>query len=572
MKRRTFWILAAGVTAVAVGAAVVGAIAVLVSGGRGGGAAWASHQYLALQLSGELAEQPVEPFATPFTLFEAPRPSLQAFVTSLDQARVDSKITAVVVRIHPLVGTGWGRVQELRGALKRFRDSGKPVYAHLQYSGNKEYYLASACTKVFVLPSALLDVSGLSAEVTFLRGLLDNLGVEAQFEGVGRYKNAPTLYTEESFTPPHREQTEALLDSLFEQYVEAIATGRDLSVEDVRAAIDRGPFDAQSALEAGLVDDLRYRDEIESELEQAARITPRNYLRQPGLFDSRPHIAVIYAVGEIVPGASQYGPMGGRFAGSDTVSAALNEAAEDDDIEAIVLRIDSPGGFGPAADAIWRAVAVARKSKPVIASMGDAAASGGYYIAMGANVIVAQPATVTGSIGVFSGKFILRGLYDKIGLTKGIVSRGKNASLFTEYRRWSPADRTKIRELNRLFYEDFVTKAAEGRNKSYEELHEIAQGRIWTGAEALERGLVDRLGGMHVAVEAAKLAAGIDAEVEVDLVVLPKPKGFLDALFERSDERIRARLPLELRQLDRWMRVLRAGPPIARLPFDIQIR
>jgi protease-4 len=185
---------------------------------------------------------------------------------------------------------------------------------------------------------------------------------------------------------------------------------------------------------------------------------------------------------------------------------------------------------------------------------------------------VAQPATVTGSIGVFSGKFILRGLYDKIGLTKEIVSRGKNASLFTAYRRWSPAERKKVRELNRLFYEDFVTKAAEGRNKSYEELHEVAQGRVWTGAEALERGLIDRLGGMHVAVEAAKLAAGIEAETEVNLVVLPKPKGFLDALFERSDERIRARLPLELRQLDRWMRVLRAGPPIARLPFDIQIR
>ena len=305
---------------------------------------------------------------------------------------------------------------------------------------------------------------------------------------------------------------------------------------------------------------------------QAAKVSPHNYLEGSGLFDSRPNIALIYAIGEILPGASQRGPLGGRYAGSDTISAALSEAAKDDDIEAIILRIDSPGGFGPAADAIWRAVAVARKSKPVIASMGDAAASGGYYIAMGANVIVAQPATLTGSIGVFSGKFILRGLYDKIGLTKEIVSRGRNASLFTEYKRWTPAERKKVRELNRLFYEDFVRKAAEGRNTSYEELHAIAQGRVWTGAEARKRGLVDRLGGMDVAVEAAKVAAGIDADAEVDFIVLPKPKGFLDALFERSDERIAARLPLELQQLDRWLRVLRAGSPIARLPFDITIR
>ncbi len=569
MKRRTFWILTAGVAAVAVGAAVVGAIAVVVSGSGGMGAAWASHQYLALQLGGEIAEQPADPFET---LLDKPRPSLQALVRSVDQARVDPKVTAAVVRIHPLAGTGWARAQELRGALKRFRDSGKPVYAQLQYSGNKEYFLASACTKIFILPSALIDVSGLSAEVTFLRGLLDNFGVEAQFEGVGKYKNAPNQFTEKSFTAPHREQTEALLDSLFEQYVEAIADGRDMSVEEVRAAIDLGPFDAQSALDAGLVDDLRYRDEVEDGLDEAARVSPQNYLRQPGLFDPRPDIALIYAIGEIVPGASQSGPFGGRYAGSDTISAALIEAGKDDDIQAIVLRIDSPGGFGPAADAIWRAVGVARESKPVIASMGDAAASGGYYIAMGANVIVAQPTTVTGSIGVFSGKFSLRGLYDKIGLTKEIVSRGRNASLFTEYRRWEPAEREKVRALNRLFYEDFVNKAAEGRKTSYEEIHEVAQGRVWTGVEAHERGLVDRLGGMDVAVEAAKLAAGIEADADVDLVILPKPKSFLDALFERSDERIVARLPLELRQLDRWTRVLGAGAPMARLPFDIQIR
>ncbi len=572
MKKRTAWILVAAVAAVAIGAAAVGTLALLLRGGAGG---LASNNYLFVRLEGEIPEQP--PLSDLEAILERRPPSLRTLLDSLDRSASDPKVSGLVVRVSVLPNSGWGKVQELRAAITRFRKSGKPAYAHIEFCGNKEYYLASACTKVYAVPTALVGVTGLEAEVTFLRRTLDKLGIEAQFVGIGKYKNAPNQFTETGFTEPHREQMDALLDSLHGQFVQAIAEGRGKTKEEVQALIDGGPYDAAQAKEAGLVDDLLYQDQIEEKLKRAERTTPTRYLRAAkGLnLDGRPHVALVYAVGDIVAGDSQTGGgLGGDgLAGSDTVAGALRLARNDERVKAIVFRVDSPGGFGPAADVIWREVQVTRKVKPVVISMGDYAASGGYYISMTSDGIVAQPGTITGSIGVFGGKFNLHGLYEKIGLSKEILTRGRHAALYSEYRPWSDEERNKIHDQMAAFYRDFVSRVAAGRKKSYDEIDAIAQGRVWTGVEAKRLGLVDELGGFDAAVALAKKRAGIPKDEEVALVVYPEKKGFFEALMERQDDNTLAgKLPGDVRAMARWLSELSDGAPMARLPFELRVR
>ena len=570
MKKRTAWVLAAGVAAMAVGAAAVGALALLFRGTDGGGFT-GGDRYLAFDLRGEIPEPPS---ASDLSSFFAHRPpTLRTLVESLDRAAGDAKVKAVVLRVGFLPDAGWGKVQELRDAIIRFRKSGKPAYAHLEFCGNKEYYLATACDKIYAIPTGLLDVTGLSTETTFLRGTLDKLGVEAQFEGVGKYKNAPNQFTEKSFSAPHREQMEALLDSVYEQYVTALAKARGKSREQTQAVLDQGPFDAKEALKAGLVDELVYQDQLQERLKNVEGVSPARYVKKArGLgLDSRPKLALIFAVGEIVSGESQESPFGGSFVGADTLARAIKSAREDDGIKALLLRVDSPGGSGTASDVIWRQVQLTRKKKPVVVSMGDVAASGGYYIAMGSDAIVAQPGTITGSIGVFSGKFSLRGLYEKIGVSKEILTRGRHAALFSEYQPWTQEERERIHSLMASFYEEFVRKAAEGRRKSFDDIDQIAQGRVWTGTDALRLGLVDRLGGLDTAVALAKERAKIGKEQQVQLVVLPERKGFLDSLLERQDDGLESSLPREVRFALRWAMLLGDGKPLARLPFDLDI-
>jgi protease-4 len=531
----------------------------------------ASGGYLNLNLRGEIPEQP--PAELP-SLFERRPPPIRVLVESLDRAAADPKVTSMVLRVSSL-DAGWGRVQELRDAILRFRKSGKPAYAHLEFCGNREYYLATACTKIYAVPTAIMDITGLRSETVFFANTLKKVGVEAQFEGVGKYKNAPNQFTETGFTPPHREQMEALLDSMYGQYMSGLQTGRNKTAEQVQAIVDNGPYDGQQALKAGLVDELVYEDQLRERLKDATALSPGKYAKHARGFgmDRRPKIALVYAVGEIVSGESQGGAFGGQVAGSDTVAAALREARKDGDVKAIVLRVDSPGGSGTASDVIWREVVLARKAKPVIVSMGDLAASGGYYIAMASDVIVAQPTTITGSIGVFGGKLTLRGLYDKVGLTKEVLTRGQNADLFTDYRPWTDEERAKFRSLMTAFYTEFVTRAAEGRKKTYAEIDAVAQGRVWTGSEALSHGLVDRLGGLEVALGIAKERARIDKDQEVNLVVLPERKGLLETILERQeDSEVMAALPDDLRRVARWVRALGRGDTLARLPFDLQVR
>lgn len=569
MRKRTAWTLAAGVAAMAIGAAAVGALALVLRGQRG--PAWGADNYLYLNLQGEVPEQPPSQLGS---FLERRPPSLRTLIESLDRAASDPNVAAVMIRVSFLPDSGWGKVQELRDAIGRYRRSGKPAYAHLEFCGNREYYLATACNKIYAVPTALLNITGLAAEVTFFRGSLDKLGVEAQFEAVGEYKSAPNRFTESGFTQPDREQTEALLDSFYEQYVAAIAAGRGKTPQEVQALVDAGPYDGRRAREAGLVDELLYVDQIEERLKNAERLNPAAYVRAArGFgFDRRPKFALIYLVGDIVPGESHGGPFGEGFAGSDTVAAAIRKAREDASIRALVLRVDSPGGSGTASDVIWREVLLARKEKPVVVSMGDVAASGGYYISMGSDAIVAQPGTLTGSIGVWGGKFSLHGLYDKLGLTREILTRGEHAAIFSEYRPWTEEERARIRAQMVAFYRDFVAKAAEGRKKTYVEMDAVAQGRVWTGAEALRIGLVDRLGGLDAAVAVAKEKAKIRKDQEVSLVILPEPKGLLETFMERQEEGLELLAPPKLRGLLRWARTLGEGQLLARLPFDLKVR
>jgi protease-4 len=574
VKKRTAWILVAAVAAISIGAAGVGLMALLLRGHRVASWGGAATNYLFVRLDGEIPEEP--PTSDWGALLEKRPPALRTLVESLDRAARDPKVTGVVVRVGSLPSAGWGQVQEIRDALSRFRAvSRKPALAHIEFCGNKEYYVATACSKIYAVPTALLEITGLAAEVIFMRGTLEKLGVEAQFEGVGKYKNAPNQFTETGFTAPHREQMDALLDSLYGQYLQGIATGRKKTEEDVRRLLNAGPYDAREALKVGLVDGLVFEDELQTELKGASRLTPGHYVRaaRGTSFLSRPKIALVYAVGEIVSGNSGSGGLGGSFAGSETVAAGIREAREDDGVKAIVLRVDSPGGSGTASEVIWHEVQLARRSKPVVVSMGDLAASGGYYISMGSDVIVAEPGTITGSIGVFSGKFSLRGLYDKLGLAEEVLTRGDNADIFSEYRPWSPDERARIRGLMVNFYTDFVKKVSEGRRKSTEDVDTIAQGRVWTGAEALKIGLVDKLGGLDTALGVARERAHMGTQ-DVDIVVLPERKGFFETLMSRGEEEgIAAQaLPRDVRAVFRLSRLFADSGPVARLPFELRVR
>jgi protease-4 len=569
VKRRTAWVLVGSVAAVSVGAAAVGLVALMLRGGKGLSLGSAQASYLDLRLEGEIPEAPPPTDLGPFA--DRRPPTLRTLVESLDRAAGDPKVTGAVLRLGGVAEGGWGQMQELRDAIQRFRKgSKKPVVAYVEFCTNKEYYLATGCSKIYAAPTALLYITGLATEVTFLRGTLDKLGVQAQFEGVGKYKNAPNQFTEAGFTAPHKEQMDALLDSFYAQYVDAIALGRTKGKGEVPALLEAGPYDAQEAHAAGLVDALVYPEQVERDLKGAQRITPGRYVRgaRGARFLPVPKIAVVYVVGEIASGSSQSGGLTGTVAGSQTISQGIREARDDANVKAIVLRVDSPGGSGTASEAIWHEVEIAKRLKPVIVSMGDVAASGGYYVSMGSDVILADPGTITGSIGVFSGKFSLRGLYEKLGVSAELLTRGSNGDLLSDYTPWSSEERARIHTLMVNFYRDFVRKAAQGRRRSFDDIDAIAQGRVWSGVEAQRVGLVDRLGGLDVALQVAKERGRVP---EAEVVVLPEGKTFFETILSRSEEE-ETRIPGDLRSLLGLTRLFGEGGPVARLPFELQVR
>jgi protease IV len=532
---------------------------------------------LILRLDGDLGE--VEGSGL-FDRFVVGPPTVRALIDAIGRAKTDKRVKGLV--LEPVGGAPfWARSQEIRDAILDFRKSGKKTIAYLEYGGEQEYFMATACEKVVLLPSSVLDIKGLATYEVFLRGAFDRIGVTPDFIHIGDYKTAINAYTQKTFTAAHREMATSLNHDAFDQLVEAIAVARKKSPETVRALFDEGPFVAEDALAAGLVDSLLYRDEVEEQIGLGDEDTTdfADYVRAlppPFSFSSRPKIAVIYAVGTI---ASGEGPSG-DVAGSDTLVEYINQAADDRLVKAIVLRVDSPGGSSIASDVIWRALMLAREEKPLIVSMGDLAASGGYYIAMPGHVIVAQPGTLTGSIGIYTGKFAIGGTLEKLGASMEAVSEGKMAEMDSPARPFTEAERAKIEDQVQTFYDQFVTKVAEARKTTPEKIDAVARGRVWTGRQAKKIGLVDELGGLDRAVAIAKDRAKIPASTEVELVLFPPRASIFDALShplgQTEESSVRSALALfapserrVMRQVLAPMRLLSGGrrEPLALMPF-----
>lgn len=548
---------------------------------------------LVLRVAGPLPDYvPDDPLRK---LLGGPDESLSNLVLQFRKAKSDKRIKAVILDIN-MSGAGWAKSEEIRDAVADFRSSGKQVYAYMEFGLNKEYYIASACDRIYLAPPGELFINGLAANVMFFRGSLDKLGVYPDIYQIGKYKSAGDTFTRKDMSDAHREYINSLLDDLFNRYVEAIAKARNKTPEEVRAIIDNSPYSALKAKEAGLIDSAAYRDELDKEIkaklgykdtDQLRLVRGSEYREVPpeslGL-DKGERIAVIYATGEIGSGKSENSPTGDQSIGSDTVAKALNDARDDKTIKAIVLRVDSPGGSGLASDIIWHAVEAAKQKKPVVVSMADVAASGGYYIAASANKIIAQPSTITGSIGVVGGKPVMKGFYDWIGVSNEYVLRGKNAGMFRETEKFSPDERAKFEEwIKTTYYNDFVPKVAKGRSKEPQYIDSVGQGRVWTGSQGKDRGLVDEFGGLDRAVAVAQQLANIPADKGVTRVILPYPQTFLQQLLNIGDTSTQAQqqravfaaLPEDARRALRFMKLLdqmKNGESMLVMPFDLQIR
>jgi protease-4 len=493
-------------------------------------------------------------------------------VDALAKASEDERVVGIVARVGN-GAMGLAQIQEIRDAVIRFRESGKMAVAYGETfgevgPGNGAYYLATAFDEIYLQPSGDVGLTGLMYESPFISGALEKLGLAPRMDHRYEYKNAMNLYTETEFTEAHREAMQTLVDSQFEQMVKGITVGRNLDETEVRTLIDRGPYLGQEAVDAGLVDDLLYRDQVyemvrEGAGERADFLFLSTYLARAGRPNTRGEtVALIYGVGAVARGSSEFDPLFGEGTmGSDTVTAAFRAAIQDDDVAAIVFRVDSPGGSYVASDAIWRETVRARDAgKPVIVTMGNVAGSGGYFVAMWADKIIAQPGTITASIGVLGGKFLTAGLWEKLGLTWDEVHTSEHSTMWTGTRDYLPTEWARFQAWLDRVYADFTAKVAEGRGMTQEEVHEIAKGRIWTGEDALEIGLVDELGGFHAAFRAAREAAGLEADDAIRVRVYPRPRSAFEVLFDEGGESSEPSAQLAVA-----LRLLEVARPAARL-------
>ena len=549
-----------------------------------GGPAVPSAATLVMRPGGDLQE--IIPDDVVGQVFGRDVDTVHSFIVSLQKAKRDPRIRSVLLMPSTLSSPYWAKVQELRDAVLDFRTSGKKVIAFLEYGGDREYYLASAADRVYLLPTSPLDLTGVASYEIFLRGTLDKLGAYPDFLHIGDYKTAVNQLTEKSFTPAHREMSESLNRDMYEQLIAGIADTRKKSAAEVRALVDQGPFLPEAALRLGLVDDLAYEDQLDDRVPdlrdgsgEIRRIEGSDYQRiRPASLGirSRSRIAVLYVVGTIVSGTSAFDPVNGPVVGSDTVVRQIRRLRGDSSIRAIVLRIDSPGGSPIASDVIWRELMITRDekpSRPLIASMSDLAASGGYYIAMPGQVIVAHPGTLTGSIGIYSGKIAIEGTLGKVGVTTETVTSGANADIYSPFKPFSPAQRARVQDYMQGFYDTFVERAAESRRTTPEKIDAVAQGRVWTGRQAREHGLVDALGGLSEAVRIAKERAGIAADEDVELVIYPARRSIYEALTEQFGASTGAWSALgsaerrAIAALTTPARLFRRGEPLALMPF-----
>lgn len=509
---------------------------------------------LEIDLGGLMSEGPP---ADPISALFAKQPSIYELRQMLEYAARDKRIVGALVKIMPLEN-GWASVEELRAAIKDFRRAGKKVYALLggDFVEDKEYLLSTAADKIYVNPDISIMVNGLLAEVEFFRGTLEKLRIEPQFLQFKEYKAAAEPWSRHNMSEPFREMLNSILSDSQQRFLQLVAEERELQVDRIKSLLDIGLITAEQAKAEGLVDALGYKDNIEQELAPQGKeyrgLGAASYLRSVrGRLErgGRNKLALIFANGLIIAGESQPGM---EMMGGETVAGYIRQARKDKSIKAVVMRVNSPGGSAVGSDLVWREVELTSREKPVIVSMSDVAGSGGYYISMAADKIIAHPTTITGSIGVVFGKFNVRGFFNWIGTNIDSVETAPNADLLSSY---NSMDNRQMAQLERVMgdlYRQFVSKAARGRKLPPDKLESVAKGRVWTGRQAKELGLVDELGGLDLALRTAKERSGIKPDEPVTLVIYPRRKGLLELLFEGDlplSQLSRAKLPAWIERL-----------------------
>ena len=538
---------------------------------------------LVIDLSGEYVESAQPPLLARLT--GPPRRPFASLLSMLATAERDSRISAIVLRIRDLQ-IGWAKAQELREAIASASSRGRKTIAWLElasFGANLEYYVASAAQEVYAAPATRAPVVGLAAEYLFFGGLLERLGVEVEVERIGRYKSAVETIAGRSMSDSMREVATSLLDSIDSQFVAGIAESRKLGEPAVREAIAAAPVDPAQMQKWGLIDGALQWDELmakqgrdpkEVEGDDYAAVDPSEVGFSPVA-----RFALVYGSGPVVLGKGSLSPSGSTVLASETISQALKDAADDASISAIVLRVDSPGGSALASDVVWRAAVAAKaKGKPLIASFSDVAASGGYSVAAGADAIVASPATITGSIGVFALRPVLEGVYEKLDIGFDSIVKGPHADLQLSSRPLSPASRARMKAEVASIYDLFVERVDEGRSLDRAQVDAVGQGRVWTGAQAREVGLVDELGGLREAVKVGKKRLSIAEDKDVALVVFPAPRSLAqqiaDALTGKETESYLptpALLAGIARRAEPWLEALQSGVPMAVLPFALEV-
>ncbi len=537
---------------------------------------------LVIDIEGSYVESAEPPLLA--RLVGAPPRPLASLLADLALAKRDARLAAVVLRVRSL-GIGWGKAQEIRDAIARLGESGRRTIAYLElesFGGNLEYYVASAAQELFVSEATRAPLIGLAGEFLFFGGLFEKLGIELEVERVGKYKSAAETFAAREMSEAAREMETALIDSLDAQFVSGIAEARKLPLGAVRDAIDAAPVEPRELEKLGLIDGALRFDEVVARAGGGPMLEHEVYQRvDPASVGFAPvaTFALVYGSGIVTSGEGYTTPSGAPVLASETVSKALEDAADDPEIAAIVFRIDSPGGSGLASDVIWSATQRARaKGKPLIASFSDVAASGGYYVASGADAIVASPTSITGSIGVFALRPVVAGLLAKLGIGVETITRGAHADLQLTSRPLSPESRARLRREVDSIYELFVKRVADGRPLDPAGVDAVGRGRVWTGAQAAERGLVDELGGLHAAVARAKVALSLDPNADVALVPYPHPRPLAQQIGEMFGQlRVRAAAPHPLaewlRPVESWLAVAAADRQVlALLPFSIEIR
>ncbi len=564
------------------------------------------HNWAHIKLSGDYPERAQLP-----GFFAAVSESLDEMISRLDKAATDESIDGVLLEVSN-VSIGWAKLNEIHAAIDRLKSNKVPVYGWTITGNTMDYLIASRADRLYMPESSTLMLLGLRAEVSFYRNLLDKLEVQPDILRVGKYKSAAEPYSRTEMSPEFRQEMEAVLDDYYQQMVNMIASSRSIPAEKVSAAIDSGPHMATAARQLGLLDEVIYRDQIESVVtggkEGHILYLSKDYGKQEydddfsgfggmmKLFEvltgqgsskqtfDDPTIAVIYGTGAIVTGESTSSGFGGETSlGSETLIKAIRKASNHSRVKAIVLRVDSPGGSALASDMIWRELETV--DIPVVVSMGDVAASGGYYISMGADRIFAEPGTITGSIGVVGGKLALEGLMEKVGITTTVISRGANSGSMSSLHTFSDSERISMTRILEEIYNQFTSKAAEGRSMPLGTIRELAQGRIYTGNMALKNGLVDEIGTIDDAITHAREMAGIDPDTEIDKMVLPRAQSPFEQWFgsmggvkarglETLYESLRAIAPelAEPLKLLSTVNLLATERVLTMMPFSIRIR